>query len=107
MNTHSPDTTRNIEVIARKNLSLVLQAIAQAGQAEIAQRLNFSTSTVSRIKSERLEEVIKVLAACGLKIVPQDCHGDHAEFIDAALVFAAYGLTAVRKDQSVLNQEST
>jgi hypothetical protein len=106
VNTHSSESARNIEVIARKNLSLALQAIAQAGQTEIAQRLNFSTSTVSRIKSERLEEVIKVLAACGLKVVQQDYHGDHAEFIDAALVFAAYGLKAVRKDQRVLNQES-
>ena len=105
MNTNPPENTRNIDAMVRNNLSLALQALAREGQADIARRLNFSTSTVSRIKSERLEEVIKVLAACGLKIVPQEYHGDHTEFIDAALVFAAYGLKAVRKDQGLLTEE--
>ena len=105
MNTLPTENTRNIEAVARNSLSMALQALAQVGQAEIARCLNLSTSTVSRIKSERLEEVVNVLAVCGLKIVPQDYSGDHAEFIDAALVFAAYGLKAIQKDQRLLTEE--
>lgn len=105
MNTDTEATTRNISAMTRQSLSLSLQALSATGQAEIARCLNLSTSTVSRIKSERLEEVIKVLSACGLKIVPQDYSGDYAEFIDAALVFACYGLKAIRKDHGLLAED--
>ena len=88
---------------AHKSLSLALQALSSVGQSEIARNLGISDATVSRIKSERLEEVVNVLAACGLKVVPQEFQGDHAEFLDAALVFACYGIKAVRKDQRLLS----
>lgn len=91
-----------LQTLTRHNLSVALQALAQVGQAEIARRLNLSSSTVSRIKSERLEEALSVLAACGLKVVPLEHSGDYSEFIDAALVFATYGLNAIRHDHHLL-----
>jgi hypothetical protein len=78
-------------------MSIALQAHAQVGQVEIARRLQLSAATVSRIKSERLEEVLKVLAASGLKVMPLETTGNYSgEFIDAALVFAVYGIKAIR-----------
>jgi hypothetical protein len=105
VNNNPDEITRNTEALARKNLTTSLQAISQVGQAEISKHLNFSTSTVSRIKSERLEEVVKVLPACGLKLVPRDYSYNNAEFIDAALLFAAYGLKAVRRDPRLLIED--
>ena len=105
MQPNDTEKARAMEQLARKNLTLTLQALAQVGQTEIARILGISDATVSRIKSERLEEVVKVLAACGLKVVPQDYHGDHCEFMDAALMFACYGIKALRKDQRTLTRE--
>ena len=105
MNADNSEKARTIERVAHKSLTTALQALSQVGQVEIAQCLGISNSTVSRIKSERLEEVVKVLAACGLKIVPQDYGGVHAEFIEAALVFAYYGVKAIRKDQGLLTED--
>lgn len=99
MEINNDEKARILKHLAHSSLTLTLQTFAQVGQAEIARALSISDSTVSRIKSERLEEVVNVLAACGLKIVPQDYHGDHCEYIDAALVFACYGIKALRKDQ--------
>ncbi len=105
MNNKQDERARNIEALSRKSFTTALQAISQVGQVEISQCLGLSASTISRIKSERLEEVVKVLSACGLKIVPQDYSHDNAEFIDAALVFALYGLKAIRRDHRLLFED--
>jgi predicted XRE-type DNA-binding protein len=101
-NSNDDEKARTKKLLTRKNLPLALQTIVQVGQTEITNMLGISDSTVSRIKSERLEKVIKVLAACDLKVVPKNYHGDHAEFIDAALVLSYCGIKAVRKDQRLL-----
>jgi hypothetical protein len=104
VNTNDDEIARTKELLTRKSLSLALQAIAQVGQTEFANMLGISYSTVSRINSERLEEMIKLLAACDLKVVPQNYHGNHAEFIDTALMLASYSIKAVRKDQRLLTE---
>jgi predicted XRE-type DNA-binding protein len=106
VNTNDDEKSRTKELLTRKNLSLALQASAQMGQTEIASILGICGSTVSRIKLKRLEEVIKVLAAFDLNVVPQNYHGDHAEFIDAALVLSYCGIKAVRKDQRLLAEQT-
>lgn len=58
---------------ARKGYSLVLRELADPGrQSGIAAAMGVSESTVSRIKSERLEEAITLLSYLGLKVVPAD-----------------------------------
>lgn len=52
--------------------SLVLQRMAAAGQNELAKLMGVSESTINRIKTERLEEVLLVLAHLGLKVVPAE-----------------------------------
>ena len=57
---------------AKKAHSLVLQRMAGATQAAVATAMGVSESTVNRIKTERLEEVVLLLAHLGLKVVPTD-----------------------------------
>lgn len=58
---------------ARKGLQLALQRLQSPGTGQaLAAALGTSESTVSRIKAERLEEVITALAHLGLKVVPSE-----------------------------------
>ena len=52
--------------------SLVLQRLAAATQAATAAAMGVSESTVNRIKTERLEEVLLMVAHLGLKVVPAE-----------------------------------
>lgn len=54
----------------RHSLSLVLQRLAAPGaQATLANAAGLSESTVSRIKTDRLEDVLTMLAHLDLKVV--------------------------------------
>ena len=56
---------------ARKIHSTVLQALARPGAAAaIAACLGLSEATISRLKSEHLENFARLLAHAGLKVVP-------------------------------------
>lgn len=58
---------------ARKSAVLVARALAEPGRAAaLAIALGTSESTVSRIRNERLDEVLMFLAHLGLKVVPGD-----------------------------------
>lgn len=64
---------------ARKAHSRVLQAMEDPGTARtVAQVLGVSESTVSRIKSEKLQDAITLMCHLGFKIVPQGmrCYPD-------------------------------
>ena len=54
-------------------MQLALQALQEPGKAaSTAVAMGVSDSTISRIKTERLEEVLVFLAHLGLKVVPQE-----------------------------------
>lgn len=56
---------------ARKGVSLVLQRMETAGTgAQLAVSMGVSETTISRIKNERLEETLLLMAHLGLKCVP-------------------------------------
>lgn len=58
---------------ARKTVQLVLQRMQEpATGIAVAASMGVSESTVSRIKTERLEEVALFLAVLGLKVVPAE-----------------------------------
>lgn len=58
---------------ARKTVQLVLQRLQEPGMGiALATSMGVSESTISRIKSERLEEVAQLLAHLGLKVVPAE-----------------------------------
>lgn len=57
----------------RKGVQLALQRLQEPGKAgAVAASMGVSDSTVSRIKTERMEEVIAFLAFLGLKVVPAE-----------------------------------
>lgn len=69
---------------ARKAYSRVLQAMQDPGtQRNVAQVLGVSESTVSRIKSEKLEDAITLLCHLGFKVVPQDMRCYPADYVTA------------------------
>lgn len=58
---------------ARKAFSRVLQAMGEPGrQVALAASLGTSESTISRLKTERLEDCLMVLYALGFKVVIGD-----------------------------------
>ncbi len=93
--------SHDISERTRKNFSTILQGLASAGQASVSRHLGVSESTVSRMKSEgELEDLAKLLAACGLKVVPQGYRCAKPEIIEAAMVFARAAMN--RDDQHTL-----
>lgn len=58
---------------ARKGAVLAARALAEPGRAAgVAAAMGLSESTVSRIRNERLDEVLLFLAHLGIKCVPSD-----------------------------------
>ena len=58
---------------ARKGVQLAFQALQEPGKAgAVAVSMGVSDSTVSRLKTERMEEVVLFLAHLGLKVVPAE-----------------------------------
>lgn len=55
---------------ARKNEKVILSALADTGQEVAATCMGVNESTVSRMKQDDIERASKLLAACGLKVVP-------------------------------------
>lgn len=67
MTASSPSPTER----ARKGVQLALRALQEPGTAAaLAVAMGMSDSTISRIKTERLEEVLLMLGHLGLKVVP-------------------------------------
>lgn len=68
-----PSSSLNPIERARKGASLALQALQNPGKAgALAVAMGVSDATISRIKNERLDEVLLMLAHLGLKVVPAD-----------------------------------
>lgn len=57
---------------SRKIERAILHALADKGQATVGTDIGASESTVSRLKDGQIETLSKVLAACGLKVVPSE-----------------------------------
>lgn len=55
---------------AQRIHTAILQALAKASQARIAELIGCSASTVTLFKDEQLQRFSSILAACGLKVVP-------------------------------------
>ena len=68
-----PPVSRTPAETTRKGVQLAFQALQEPGKAgALAVAMGVSDSTVSRIKTERLEEAVLFLAHLGLKVVPTD-----------------------------------
>jgi DNA-binding transcriptional regulator YdaS (Cro superfamily) len=77
---------------ARKNHTSILRSLAQVSQSKAAELIGVSETTVSRFKDGGLEQAAALLAACGLKCVPQDMQCFDPEYVHALKVMAGVGL---------------
>jgi DNA-binding transcriptional regulator YdaS (Cro superfamily) len=77
---------------ARKNHTSILRSLAQVSQARAAELIGVSETTVSRFKDGGLEQAAALLAACGLKCVPQEMQCFDPEYVRALKVMAGVGL---------------
>lgn len=77
---------------ARKNLSLILQRLASAGQKAVGEEIGKSESWVSRWKADDAETFACLLAALRLKVVDADAKCYAADYIDHLAYFARRGM---------------
>jgi hypothetical protein len=85
---------------ARRNHTALLSAFGKIGQERIADLVGCSGSTLSVFKSEHLERLCAVLAACGLKAVPLNEESISNDEIWALRVLANKRLEDGRKESS-------
>lgn len=77
---------------AQRNHSAILRGLAQVSQAKAADLIGTSEATVSRFKDVGLEQAAALLAACGLKVVPESAQVLDAEYVKALKTMAGVGL---------------
>ena len=77
---------------ARKNESVILQALAAAGQNTVAIGMGVNESTVSRFKDGGISQAASLLAHCGLKVVPTGMRCFNPEYVEALKTLAEVGL---------------
>lgn len=83
-----PSASPSAAETSRNSLALVLHTLARAKQADIADAMRTSETTVSRLKTEHLESFCELLAHAGLKVVPIDADVYPRSRIDALLLLA-------------------
>ena len=87
---------------ARRNHSLLLRGLAEVSQKRMADLIGVSETTMSAMKSDQLERLSVLIAACGLKLSPITHQTFDESYISALKTLAAVGLgrAAVREDES-------
>ena len=88
-----PDSHRNPvqhdpAAIARKGHTLVLQKLQEHVQGDVADALGLTDCSLSRLKTAHLEEVIKLLALLGIKLVPAELKCYRPDLIE--VIFQEY-----------------
>lgn len=80
---------------ARKAYGRVLQAMQDPGsQRNVAQVLGVSESTVSRIKTEKLEDAIALMTVLGFKVVDQSMRCYPEDYVQALHTMARMHVTS-------------
>ena len=65
-----------------------MQALSRAGSEPLAREIGVSEATVSRLKNEHLPHFARLLASCGLKVVPVEMQCYRADSIAAMVTLA-------------------
>lgn len=88
---------------ARKTQSVILRAMQEPGrQTAVATCMGVSESTVSRLKSEHLEQFCVLLAHLGLKVVPQGMQCFPEDKVQALLTLAKGHLAAIQRPEQLV-----
>lgn len=89
---------------SRKNEAVILQGLQRIGQVRVAKELGVSEATISRFKDSNLQQVAEIIAACELKIVPQNIRCYSEDSINAMLILAGQRMDQL-KTASDLEEE--
>lgn len=73
---------------SRKIAALILQRLSSVGQVQLAEALGSSEASISRWKTDQIDQCAKALAALGLKVVPEDARCYRPEAIEAIFTLA-------------------
>lgn len=84
-----PELSPTIAERARKNERTILQALAERSQAKAAELMGVHESTVSRFNKA---EIAALLAASGLKAVPEGMQCFDPDYVKALKTLAGIGL---------------
>lgn len=77
---------------ARKNVQVILQALAGTGQVDAAKAMAVHESTVSRLKADHMDNFGALLSALGLKVVPVGVECFDPEYVAALRTLANVGI---------------
>jgi hypothetical protein len=84
-----------IDEQSRKNESVILRALASAGQTHLADAMEVSESLISRMKSNGdLAKTAKMLAHLGLKVVPTAMVCFDPQYVEHLRALAKIGLNS-------------
>lgn len=83
-----PTSDDNLDRKATKIESVIFTALHRAGQVHVAKAIGVSEATVSTAKSTSIPQLARMLAACGLKVVPVEAQCHSPEYIQALRTFA-------------------
>jgi hypothetical protein len=84
----------DIDRMATKIEGVIFKGLHRHGQVTVAKRLGVAESTVSTAKTELIPKVARILAACGLKVVPIEAQCYPPEYLQALRVFARMAMEA-------------
>jgi hypothetical protein len=82
------ESSTQLDARSRKNCATILKGLASAGQAKAAEAIERDESAVSRMKDKDIPALAKLLAVCGLKVVPEGVKCYDPNFIGAVLYLA-------------------
>ncbi|WP_103018126.1 CII family transcriptional regulator [Alicycliphilus denitrificans] len=94
-----PEVSQDLRERARKTETALRNQLAEIGQSKLASSLGTSESTISRWKSEQIEQVALLLTGLGLKVVPEDAHLINADEVKAMRTLAMRGLRSMEGGQ--------
>lgn len=77
---------------SRKNVQVILQALAGTGQVEAAKAMGVHESTVSRMKADHIDHIGSLLAVIGLKVVPVGMKCFEPSYVEALKTLAEVGI---------------
>ncbi len=78
----------------------ILGRMAEVGQSHVAEVAGVSDATVSRWKDGALEQAARILAALGLKLVPQDAQVQEPAYMASLEHLASMALAAKRAERN-------
>lgn len=95
------EACEQVDSRSRKNLSTILKALANVGQVRVAEAIGKDESTVSKMKDKDLPQLARILAACGLKVVPESVRCFDPRQIEAILHLAKARLAEIENSDQL------